>query len=187
MSTHENIRYDIYVNIWKYKKWRGSHNMQCCCTVRCKRPRARRQCLWGRTVWLMARKRTMAVRLTLAPQHVLVGEYRNTLGERLRYSRRVSQIPRWVTKLTVSTERDLFVRAIKILRCRWRWQSKCCDVDDDGNKDVRRHWLGMGHTPLGMGHPRESEPDLRVASGASWRAQWQQGKRTCERRLVITC
>ena len=34
---------------------------------------------------------------------------------------------------------------------------------------ARRHRNSSGR--LGMGHPRESEPDLRVASGASWRAQ----------------
>ena len=31
MSTHENIRNYIYVNTQKYKKWRCSQNMQCCC------------------------------------------------------------------------------------------------------------------------------------------------------------
>ena len=56
------------------------------------------------------------------------------------WARRVSRIPQWVTKLTVSTEWDLLVTTIKILRCLWCWQPKCCDVDDDGNKGVRRHW-----------------------------------------------
>ena len=47
---------------------------------------------------------------------------------------------------------------------------------------ARRYRNSIGR--LGMGHPREGEPDLRVASGAFWRARWQQGKRTCDRRLV---
>ena len=54
---------------------------------------------WAETVWLTARVRTLAVCLTLAPRHISICK---------SGPQRVSQIPRWVTKLTVSSEWDLF-------------------------------------------------------------------------------
>ena len=56
---------------------------------------------WAETVWLMARVRTLAVRLTLSPRHISMCK---------GGPKRVTQIPRWKTKLTVSSEWDLFSR-----------------------------------------------------------------------------
>ena len=131
MSTHENIRNDIYVNTWKYKKCRGSYNMQCCCYSEVQKAES---------------QETMSMRQDSSADgsqenNGCMLDSRSTARISVReWARRVSQIPQWVTKLTVSTEWDLLVRAMKILRCRWRWQPKCYDVDDDCYKDVRRHW-----------------------------------------------
>ena len=54
---------------------------------------------WAKTVWLRTRVRTKSVRLTLAPWHISMC---------MSGPQRVSQIPPWVTKLTMSTELDLF-------------------------------------------------------------------------------
>ena len=50
---------------------------------------------------------------------------------------------------------------------------------------ARRYRNSSGR--LGMGHSREGEPDLRVASGASWRARSRQGKQSAIDEPVVTC
>ena len=54
---------------------------------------------WAKTAWLRTRVRTKSARLTLAPRHVSMC----TSG-----LQRVLHIPQWVTRLTISTEWDLF-------------------------------------------------------------------------------
>ena len=91
ISIHKNIRVE-----------RAHTTCNVAATVRCREGwEPGDSVYWAKTVWLRTRVRTKSAQLTLAPRHVSMC---------LSGLQRVSQIPRWVTSLTISTEWELFSR-----------------------------------------------------------------------------
>ena len=89
ISIHKNIRVE-----------RAHTTCNVAATVRCREGwEPGDSVYWAKTVWLSTRVRTKSARLTLTPWHISMC---------VSSLQRVSQIPPWVTRLTISTEWDLF-------------------------------------------------------------------------------